>query len=192
MGELRRWRTTWSGFAGAPGISTFYGDNAESGPDQKAAIAAFWAAIEPYVPHSVTLTLLGNGDVVDDISGDVTGVFSEGSDSAVVGGNSGYVMAPAGALVQWLTGVYLRGRQLRGKTFLVPLGATEFTDTGALSASVAAAIQSAGTTMLAAGDGDMFRVWHRPTTSPATAGESHSATTCLVTTKCVVLRSRRD
>jgi hypothetical protein len=91
--------------------------------------------------------------------------------------------SPVGAVINWLSGSYVAGRQLRGKTFMVPLIGSQFDQGHLLAASKSEFQGSADALVLNA---PLMRIWSRKT------GIVRPVSTALVPSKAVVLRSRRD
>lgn len=192
MTTIARIRCAWSGFVGAPGVSTFYClDAATFRPD----LLDFWAAINETFPTNVTITIPNTGDLVDDTTGANTGVWTDGSVVTQVGGTAGVYSAPTGAVVIWGTDTFLSGRRVQGRTFLVPLGGACFEDNGSISASVLGILNGAATGLPAATAGQQ-QLLHRPTLagspSGVTPGSSVPVTSARVPDLAAVLRSRRD
>lgn len=186
----------WSGFSGAPGYTTlnFLDPDpiSQSGLDQTGARShTFWAAIAPYLPTGVSVTMPNTLEEVLSSNGELVAehVFPGGT---TVNGSAGNTYSSAvGACVTWRSPFVVNGRKLRGRTFLVPLGSQVFSADGTLSDSIRLNIQNAGNALANATTGIDLAVWHRPTAGLSNgnaAGVSH----CTVNDKGAVLRSRRD
>jgi hypothetical protein len=189
--SIRRFTAVWSGIEGAPGYSQLYGSNDIDPDTQLAAVNAFWNAARVVVTNAAGITQIASGDVIDEVSGDVTGTWASGSDVEHIGSASGAYSAPVGAAISWRTGVFLAGRELRGRTFIVPCSSEVFTGTGQLSSGAVGELMTAAAFLVSTGAGfdpDM-RVWHRPV---AADGTSRTILSASVSAKAAVLRSRRD
>lgn len=162
-----RLRAVWSG-AGVvgPGVSTFYSlDTAVGFP---AAVRAAFEAWKSLFPPAVTITVPNNGDVIDAATGELTGVWTEGSAPApVVGTGTGVYARGVGAQVRWRTPGIVGGRRVVGSTFLVPMVTLGFDTDGTLGAGAITTIQTGAAAYLAGTPGAL--IWSRPTSSRAGA-----------------------
>lgn len=187
---------TWSGFSGAPGYTNLYfldpDPISQAGLDQTGARThVFWAAVAPYLPTGVTVTMPNILEEVQSDDGELVAEHVFPGGTAVNGSAGGTYASYAGACITWHSAFVVNGRKLRGRTFLVPLGNQVFSANGTLSDSVQLAIQNAGNALANATTGIDLGVWHRPTpglSDGSVAGVSH----CRVNDKGAVLRSRRD
>lgn len=178
-------------------MTTFYTSGTYSVGDV-GDIRTFFSSLAALFPNTITISVPGAGDVINDTDGSLAGSWSEGSTPAVVVGTSasGYA-APAGMLVRWNTDAVIRKRRLRGRTFLVPV-ANVFEPGGTPLAATITTITTAANTLVTALGGAM-RVWSRPLIDYSTDPPTHLAdgtgapvVSVLVPDKAVVLRSRRD
>jgi hypothetical protein len=117
--SLYKVRTLWSGAAGGPGVTTMYfGTGGGTAANAVAAVAAFWNQAKNtidnawnYATDSVVLT-------IDETTGEPTGadgvtpVSSAGTDS------NDHLPSMTQGLIQLRTGVYVSGRELRGRIFI--------------------------------------------------------------------------
>lgn len=165
-----------------PGVTTFHFSSTVGIPG--AAVKAFFTALQAAIPSSVTLKFPSTGMNIDEATGQPVGTWSATAPTDLVGTGSGNYSRAVGALANWKTGTFTGGRELRGKTFMVPLTAAAFDANGDVSASTASNLASAGATLIAAGSPPL--IYSRK------AGLSAAATSCTVPRKTVVLRSRRD
>lgn len=193
--SISRIKVTWTGFQGAPGVSTFYTENEAY---DLSLIQDFFDAIKAMIPNNVTITFPGTGDVLDETTGAITGTWTSAAPAAVDGTNASDYAAPVGMCVNWETGVVQDGRRLRGKTFLVPLSGDMFDTDGTPDATAVATLLAAAQTLAT---GSYLVVWHRPraaksaVTIPAVssrAGGFASISDASVTDMAAVLTSRRD
>jgi len=186
MASLYRTRALWQNWPGAPGYSNFYslgGGNAD-------AVEAFFTAINGLLPNGMTITVPPSGDIIDDSTGNLTGTWSLPGTGGVVTSSAtvGAYPGASGAVVHWRTNGFVGGRNVRGRTFLVPLTGASFSQTGDLDTSRLGTLQTAASGLVTAGGGNLA-VWRRPTTF--TGGSSHIITSATVPDLAVVLRSRR-
>lgn len=198
MANIQRLRVEWTGFPGAPGVSTFYALDAVA---LMSPLHYMFSTHKDIFPSDVTITALLTGDIIDPLNGDLVGSWSGGSWAPITGTDTGPYTAPAGAVINWQTGDVLDGHRLRGKTFLVPLGGGAYDLTGSIAATTLGYIQTVATYAANTALGN-FVVWHRPRAARAAdgsrpavtyrAGGYSQVTAATVPDKSVVLRSRRD
>lgn len=158
MATINRYRVNWTGFTGAPGISTFYSDGASTAA--LAAIRTFFNAISTYLPPSVALDFPGSGDQLDSTTGGLVGGWTAAS-PAVVNGTApnGIFAGGTGARAVWETGTIVQGRRVKGSTFIVPLSTFGYDSNGTLTPACFTAIDNAAAALAAAG---VLVIWSRP------------------------------
>ena len=204
MTAMQRQRVVWTGFKGAPGLTTFYFNDAAA---SQGAVHNFWSAMAVLLPSVVTISIEPGGDVIEDTTGALTGVWAGSLQAPIVGGAVGGVYsAPAGLLVRWETLVIRSGSRLRGRTFVVPVVTGAYQSDGTLEPASLAAAQLAASDFVGAVTPNML-VWQRPRVARAAsvngygkpskalagrAGSSGVVVQSSVPDEAVVLRSRRD
>lgn len=198
MTSLYRVRATWTGFAGAPGVSTFYGLVEGALPPR---LPAFFTSIVGYLPADVDVQVENTGDIIEDTTGVLTGAWAVDPMTPVHMTGAGPYPALAGAKANWLTETILDGHRVKGRTFIVPICGSQFDDDGTLSDGILGDLGDAATLLAADSVGDMV-IWHRPRAARAAYG-THPALSARagghalviganVPDKATVLRSRRD
>lgn len=186
MTSLDRIKITWTGMPGGPGVTQLY---ATSASGARPALATWIGAWKYLVPDCVTLTIEGQGDTVDSTTGLITGTWTDGANTALVGtGSSSQYFAAGGACISWSTGGVVKGRRVQGRTFLVPLTSLAYQGS-ALVGTTVSAIQGATNTLL--GSGNVFWILHRPTTKGGTDGQAFQVTGGTVKNHQAILSSRR-
>ena len=191
MANISRVRAVLTGFAGGPGVSTFYclSPGTFLGP-----LSTFWTAMAQWMPNDVRINIEPYGDVIDSITGDLTGSWTGPAQVEAVGTGAGSYAAPAGAVVNWLTGGVMDGTRLRGRTFVVPLAGDCYDTDGDLLFTILTSLQGTGTGLTAGGAAN-FVVWHRPIAAGKPrgprAGGHDLVTSAKVNNRVAVLRSRR-
>ncbi len=188
--QLQRVEVVWSGgpiAGGGLGVHYFAGDVTPTDPlDVAVAYAALLAAIPP----SVTIQVSGSGDVIEDTTGELVDTWTGSTPAILTGaGSPNECAAGVGACISWLTGGIVSGRRLRGRTFLVPIVASEYDAQGTLKTGTLTALEDFGDGMLAAGP---LAVWHRPTSPSGTDGTSYGVVSHRIRDKVAFLSSRRD
>lgn len=180
--DLHKYQLVWKGMSGGPGVSTFYFDAASAIPHT--AMTTFVNALKTSVAATVTVQFPGSGITIDDATGNAVGSWTAAAPADVAMTSAGSYSSPVGAVINWRTGVYAGGRELRGKTFVVPLAAATMTSGGILSAATQSGIAAAANAL--AGSAVPPRVFSRANHTSAPVA---SAT---VPTLPAVLTSRRD
>ncbi len=203
MADLDRHRVTWTGFIGSPGLSTFY---CNAGYALNAPLHYFLNSIAGVFPNDVNLQVEPAGDTIDSATGALIGTWADTAQSLITGTSGVDYSAVSGGLVQWGTNTFLSGRRLRGHTFLVPLGGSQYDASGQVINASVVNISAAAQAFVAATLGE-FELWQRPRLAESAytdrRGVVHPAITArgggygpVMTGKCravvTELRSRRD
>lgn len=196
---LLRVRVVSNGWTGAPGLNTFYFAHNSSATavvqaDADAVVARVQSVFATHTalwPTNWTCNVEEAVDVIDVESGDIVAQFTAPTTAGITGTSSnGMGPSTIGLCLTQNTALFVNGRRLRGRTFLVPIianGDTNGTpDSG--SQSVAADL---GLDLITDPTVDpAWCVWHRPKTG-STGTLSH-VTSISIKDKWAVLRSRRD
>jgi len=182
---MYRVRIVFDGMPGAPWLSTLY-FNETGGTAQQAATAAgtFWGAVDALMDNEVNWTTEGDVTLINSATGNATGVVAT---TPVTGTGALSTLAlpfVAQGLIRWRTGVYVAGRELRGRTF-VPALATASNDNGRVLAASVTTMNNAAAALLADANSELV-VWSKThgSASPALTGNAWS--------QFASLRSRRD
>lgn len=184
---------------GAPGYTNLYFRNATPGIiDQAVADNAVlktnvWlGSVATRVPTTVTLTISGTVEVIEDSNGQLQGFINVTAPAARVGTGTGNYSAASGAVSNWYTGTVRNGRRIRGRSFIVPLAGSSLGPDGTLDTASVDNLRAASATLSAASGAARLVVWGRPTVPGATDGVSAEVITSTVPDKAAVLTSRRD
>lgn len=141
MASLCKIQISWTGISTGPGVSTFYLDN--TGTPDLTPFKTFFEAIKTSIPAAVTIKYPSSGLRIDSFTGAATGTWAATAPADTVATGAGTYSAPVGAIINWRTGVYSAGRELRGKTFVVPLASVCFGGTGLLQGTTQTQLQNA-------------------------------------------------
>lgn len=190
MATLQRLVLSWAGppIVGSA-VTVLHWSGSEGGTPPVADVYAALQAAAVIFPTNVTITVPNSGDVIDDTTGTLTGVWAGSGGGIVTGGTNGKVAAGVGACIGWTTGGIVNGRKLRGRTFLVPLVTSGYDTDGTIEPATLSACQTLANALLAAGP---LGIWHRPTTVGGTDGTSYGVVSSKVRDKVAFLSSRRD
>lgn len=182
MALLNQVRVAWTGLRGLPGVSTFYFEAQSAVP--LAALKTFFSSVSGAIPSGCLLTFPANGSKIDTSTGQTVGTWTATPPTALSGTGSGPYAAPAGMLVNWHTGLYVNGRELRGKTFIVPVISASYESDGSAGAAWITSLQNAATALIASGTPPHVYGRSTATDAPALSGS--------VPDKVVMLTTRRD
>jgi len=182
----------WTGWSGAPGYTNIYcqGTDPVGVQDVANAFRAFLFAIKGELPTEVTITCNPDYRIMNEVTGDLTGVGALGTPpSPVAGGGNPSFAAPAGCTVTWLTSVPAVSRLTTGKTYLVPLGSNAYQNDGTLVEADKAAIAAAAAAFVTTAGG-LFVIWRRPVAGAG--GVLAEVEASRVNDRVAILRSRRS
>lgn len=185
MPNMWRVRTSATGIQGGSWLSTMY-FNAAGGTAAQAhaAVVTFWTSMKPYVSSNVQMVVEGDVFTVDSATDNVVAVTAV-TPVVILGTSSSTPTAAATQpLAQLLTGVYVGGRQIRGRLFL--WGATVAAVLNAGTATVyKTAVDAILATLVATPNADWV-VYSRKN------GVFSAVSSAVVWQELAVLRSRRD
>lgn len=158
-------------------------------------IAEFFNNLTPRLPGSLELSIDPNVVIMQDTDGEAQQfLFLTGLPTIATGISGTPYAAPAGAMIQWETGAVVRGRRLRGRTFLVPLASNAFQADGTLSAATMDDLGDAAE-VITRTTGAQFLVWSRPVRAAGGAiteeGLSRRINSATIPDRAAILTSRR-
>jgi len=180
--DLKRVRVAWTGWAGGPGVSTFFFETEQAPP--LADLRTLMAVCAQYIASPVVLQVENTGQTIDSSTGKAVAGWSGPTVAPIQCSGGVNYSSLSGGYIQWKTGAFTNGRESRGKTFLVPLSTSWYDAEGTVHPTTINAVNNALTAWLATG-GQAQRVW-----SKVTAGFASVSSAKLVD-KAVVLTSRR-
>lgn len=191
MAEIGRIITQLNGFTGAPGYSSmhFFGDpysnaTAESNADD---VSLFWNSIADRMATGFTFSVQPDVHVLDETTGGLIRVESTSPNAQSTFAGSAAYSAGVGAVATWNTaGVHL-GKQLRGRTFIVPLAGDQYDTTGTIGSIGLTDLRAAVTVLAAVAN---FGVYGRPVAGAG--GDWAACTGGTVRDHVAWLSSRRD
>lgn len=182
---LNRVKVNWTGWPGAPGVSTFYVSTTIT---DLTPLKTFFSAVSAYIPTAVVLDFPNVGDVVEEATGLITGAWAGPAVTSQSCTGSGNYAGNAGAVINWRTTLLVAGRRVKGRTFLVPLVTTAYDSGGSLSAGFISSVNAAAAALITGWAGGL-KVWSRP--RPTIAGAQATVLTGTVPDLAVSLRTRR-
>jgi len=178
----------WGPAPGSPYYTTLYfgGSTAGEVTAGGVAMADFIDDLEPYVTTPTAWTLLPDAEYVDPASGQVIGTDPITPASGASTASGGACPPTTQGLLRWRTGVYVAGREIRGRTF-IPIPSETDNDAGGVPRSAyRSGVLSAANTLLTAASAAGDLVVYSPT-----HGQSAPVSSASVWTEWAVLRSRR-
>lgn len=185
-----QYRAIWSTLGGGTGYSVFHADVAGDVTDAQEfanAVRTFFNSIADRLPNDVTITF--DSEVVNLAeTGELVGVFPVTAPTLVTGSGALNYSRAAGGRIDWATGVIAGGRRLTGRTYIVPIVAAEFDNSGLLTSACIADLQAAANTLISdlTAAGIVLRIWSRKNAVSAVVISAS------VPPKGAILRSRRD
>lgn len=185
---MLRVTTIGTGPQGAPYYSTFYFGGTTEGEAAVAgdATQAFWTSFAGALRTDLLFQVQPEIELVDPATGNILGVFADSQVPIDCTGTGDPLPTSTQGLIRWRTGVYVAGKEIRGRTFIP--GYTETSSTnGVPIGTTVSGLTSVGTALLSAGSaaGGMG-VW-----SP-TRGQWAPASSAAGWNQWAVMRSRRD
>jgi hypothetical protein len=141
MALIDQHRVVWSVPKGGAGVSTFYFRDSD-GPHPQ-LLKDFFDTLKTQLPAAVTINYPTVGNVVDDATGNTVSTWSNASVGTTTGSGTGAYAGAAGAVINWHSGVYQAGREIRGKTFIVPLIGSAYDSDGTLLAGALTILKNA-------------------------------------------------
>jgi hypothetical protein len=182
---IRRTSVAWQTGIGGAGVSNFY---SAFGVDVTAELGTFFNAIKALFPTAVTWDIPSAGDVLDEVSGLLTGAWTGGTAATNNGTLATAYAGGTGVFVRWTTNGIVGGRRVRGRTFLVPLATASYDTNGTVATATLTPLNAACATLVGAGK---LQIWHRPTSPTSNDGSAHIVTGGTVPDKVTSLRTRR-
>jgi len=184
-GTMIRITTEWNGVQGSPYYTNMFFDGTlEAEADAAAtAVGVFWTAIQDQIDTALEGEVLAEHAVIDPTTGQVTDLFI-GTPVTINCSNAGAALPPATqGLIRWRTGIYVGGREVRGRTFVPSPTETSNDAPGVPSAAYIADLQPAADTLVSSSG---LVVWSRAN------GQIAVVTGAQVWQQWASMRSRRD
>lgn len=154
---MYRVRTVISGGQGGPYLSTMYFNvvGGLTAANANAAVGTFWNSVKAKMGNSLSYATEAEVAEVDIATGQVTGIAAVTPQTGT--GTPTTDMCPwtTQGLIRWRTGIFVGGREVRGRTF-VP-GPTEVENTaGVPAAAYVTALNAAASALIADANSDLM------------------------------------
>lgn len=171
------------------GVMTLYFDATTQAVPNVAAIKSALSAAAIIFPTALQFTVPNSGDIIHAADGLLVGSWTGSGGGTVGGGGGGSAPQGVGACIGWSTDAIVKGRRLRGRTFLVPMSQGVFDGNGLPTGQVTSSGTTLANALIASGP---LTIWHRPTTKGGTDGSGGHVTSARVRQHGAFLGSRRD
>lgn len=183
----QRYRVSMTNWPGAPGTMTFYLGTAVT---DFSPIRTFLNTCSAFVPNGLSFVFPSSVDQFDETTGTLTSTLALTPLTTVTSAAAaGAYAGSAGALIRWVTGSFINGRRVQGRTYLVPMRSPSFGTDGSIDSTTLTSIQTAAAAMIASFGSDL-KVWHRPSPGGSN-GSAVTVNSATVPDVAVVMRSRR-
>lgn len=190
--------SVWSGWQGAPGFTNFYfspdaiQDNLHV-TNVQARVKAFWSAVSTCIPSGITITIAQDSQIIDSATGVINDTISAtAAQTTTAGAGPANFAAVAGACIIWRTATFINSRQLKGKTFVVPMANSAYDTDGTILAGRLADLRAAANGLGLPGAfpiEERLVAWHRPV--GGTGGTCTTVSSTSVNDRVAYLKSRR-
>lgn len=183
-----RVRVVFAGVPGTPWLATHYFSGDGTGGEAQLAVDAvrdFWLAVDNFMVNTVSWSTESAVAVMTTSPGTVTGLISTTVRSGAGGTAATLLPGMTNWIVNWRTGSFSGGRELRGKTYVPGPTESDNDTNGVPSGGSRTAIQTAADTLHAVATPSL-QVWSRKN------GVSSGVIAASVPAKWGSLRSRRD
>lgn len=156
---LREIITDWNVDGNGGGSSIMYFSTVETPAEQRADLAALWAALAPRLANTTRWTIRTEGREIDPATGGLTAAWVEGTSRTGLGsGGATPVPNAAQMLLRWKTNVIAGGRFVRGRTYVPGMDQSNVSG-GGINSSTITAVNTALTNFIGSVG---FAIWHRP------------------------------
>lgn len=180
---MKRVRTNFTGVPGSPYVSNMYLGDSFLVQEAIDRVSEFWVILEPYMVNECQWAVEDTVVTIDAATGEIVSSAS-GTGGVGQGDATGEMLPPSNQiLIQWYTGQYINGRELRGRTYVPAISSSNNAE-GFLAPATRTAIIGDLETWYAA-EGPPL-IWSRA------ALETRAVASLDVWNQFAVLRSRRD
>lgn len=180
-----RVRTVFTGVQGSPWLSTMYFSEFGGTASQAVtAVGTFWGAVDAHIANAVSWATEAEVATIATSTGEPTGLEITTPQTGTGSSGSQPIALAAQGLIRWRTGIFIEGRESRGRTFIPAVGAGDSVN-GAPSTSLTTAVNAAAAALLADANSELevYSRKHR-VENPVLTGSLWGS--------FAVLRSRRD
>lgn len=160
--NLYRVRTSILGNAGGPEVATHFFDASGGGTAQDAATAVrtFWDSLKAQIGSSYNFQVENAVETIDSTTGQPVALTTTTNTVVTGTGGSTYLPAANQGVVQWRTGFFLGGREVRGRTYIPGLIAGASSSSGLPVAALTTAANTAINALISPASSD-FGIYSR-------------------------------
>jgi hypothetical protein len=194
---IRQILVDWSA-TGGPATSVFFFTTAVgTAGAQRQRIDDIMEAVAPHLTTTTTWSVQQSGAELNEFTGQTVGAWGDATVVGGAGGLTGQSVADATqVLLQWRTGQFRDGHEVRGRTYVPGLGINRLLN-GEISPTNLATMRTAVGTAASAAAIDGMIIWHRPIIDPETGAVTRQGSTSpllsgTVWDELAVLRRRRS
>jgi len=186
MANLYRVRTIFSGPAGTPWYNNlFFTEAGGSAQDAADAVATFWGAADAFMKSTISWATDTAVYVIDASNGEAGGIETVTNGGGTGGSSDDLLPRATQAVISLRTGVFVGGREVRGRIFVPGLTEASCATDGTLATTPKNTLATAANAIVSDA-GNEFVVWSR------THGVGHLVSACQTDSEFGVMRSRRD
>lgn len=200
MGRIIKLRVNWTGLQGGNGYSNFHFEPVpEDDPITQATVDAavakvqpFLTSIKPYLPSYCTTGIDASVLELDEQTGNIE-AFWNATPAAPAAGTSvsGSHSAVSGLCINWGTGGVRKNRRVRGRTFIVPLGASGLDTNGTIDNTALGVIRTAANALHVDSNGVRLVIYARTPGALIPDGGAYDVISSTINDKPAILTSRR-
>jgi hypothetical protein len=200
MGRIIRIKINWTGFIGSPGYTNLYFEPVPEGdPITQAVVDAahlkvqtWMIAVKAFLPTNTTITVDSQVAELDEQTGNIEAFWTIAAPTLQIGTAAGAYTAGTGVCVSWSTAGVRKGRRVRGRTFIVPLGGGTYDTDGTIQAGSLTTLRSAANALHVDSNGVRLVVYARTPGAIIPDGGAYDVTGATINDKVAFLSSRRD
>lgn len=184
---IARVRTVFTGVAGTPAYSNFYfDDDGTAAGVYQSAVLDFWNALNGAFAPGVTWTMVNPIPIIESTTGQVVSVVTGDGGTGTESSSHEPLPFATSGLLQLHSGVFVAGREVRGRCF-IPYPHEQDQTTGKPGSDYINAVQDAADTLLgSSGSNGAWAIWSRAN------ARFELVTSTAVWSNWAVMRSRRD
>lgn len=201
MGRIIRIKVNWTGLQGGNGYTNLHFEPIpESDPISQTIVdaavtkvQAFLTSCKPYLPPYCFTGIDAQVTELDEVTGAIQAFWTATPAAAVAGTSvNGSHSAVSGLCINWSTGGVRNSRRVRGRTFIVPLGASGLDVNGTIDNTALGNLRTAATTLAVDSANVRLVVWVRPNPVIPIDGGAYDVVSASISDKAAYLTSRRD
>jgi len=203
---MYRVRVATSGWAGGPGLNTFYFQSAadptvHNSTGAQACVDNVHAALQvlaPLRPPSHLTAVSPEVDILDSSNGELVASYVATAPANIAGiGVAAYNAIAVALLLRLATNGIVAGHRVKGRAFFSPITPDPQNDGTPLDSAITIVQNTGNALLFTAGNVEELVVWSRPVEVPtetveARLGSQHKVQSVVCPNKYAVLRSRRD